>query len=340
MFTGYTLSTAAVFEVGGRTDADGNPHQEDALSPAPDALCCDDRLFVLCDGMGGHEAGEVASDTVCRAIAASVAQSCPDDSTVFTGDMLDKAISDAYDALDGADTDANAVKKMGTTMTMLKFHGGGVTAAHIGDSRIYHMRTCPGKPASVIHVTVDHSLVNELVKIGELTPEEAAVHPRRNVLSRAMQPHVDYRPGPAVYETEDVLPGDIFYMCSDGMLEQMDDAELCSFFVGGEDGRVDVSAVAASLCEATKDNRDNHSAFIIAVGAVEGAASSVTDKSSAAVASGRRDGRRHVSKMRQTVRRTTAQCDSRQRGVSSFVVYMILLGACLAVFLIWLLSWL
>ena len=128
----YKLSTFSIFEYGQRKDAEGNPHQEDCLFPAHNQSNDDDRLFIVCDGMGGHDFGEVASATVCEAMSKAILEKTSE--TDFTDDILKEAIQQAYDALDARDT--GSAKKMGTTMTVLKLHQQGATSAHIGDSRV------------------------------------------------------------------------------------------------------------------------------------------------------------------------------------------------------------
>lgn len=263
----FKLQAYSIWEFGKRVDANGNPHQEDSIYPAHGQQRDSDRLFVLCDGMGGHDAGEVASATVCEAMSRSVMSSVPDAEALFTDDMLQKAVADAFDALDRHDS--GAVKKMGTTMTFLKLHAGGATIAHMGDSRVYHIR--PGKDAAdtqILFCTEDHSLVNDLVKVGELTPEEARTSPQKNIITRAMQPHMDRRPHADVKHITDIRPGDYFYMCSDGMLEQMEDDNIrfnFSAMTGDDANKVNI------LTNATYYNRDNHTAFIIHILDVEGA---------------------------------------------------------------------
>lgn len=260
----YKLKVYSIWEFGQRVDAQGNPHQEDSIFPAYGEQKETDRLFILCDGMGGHEAGEVASATVCKAMSQSVFESTPDAEGDFTDDNFQKAVSDAFDALDAlTPADVSSEKKMGTTMTFLKFHSKGCTIAHMGDSRVYHIR--PGKDREgtrILFQTVDHSLVNDLIKIGELTPEEAKHSKQKNIITRAMQPRMERRPKADIYHTSDIKPGDYFYMCSDGMLEQMEDEHLCFNFseaAGDDENKVKI------LTQATSQNSDNHSAIIVHV---------------------------------------------------------------------------
>lgn len=267
----FKLKAYSIQEFGQRKDAQGNPHQEDSIYPLYGKQTDADRLFILCDGMGGHDAGEVASATVCEAMSQSVNASAPNSEALFTDDMLLKAVNDAFHALD--QKDSGATKKMGTTMTFLKLHAGGATIAHMGDSRVYHIR--PGKDADstqILFMTEDHSLVNDLVKIGELTPEEARVSPQKNIITRAMQPHMERQPKADIHHVTDIKPGDYFYLCSDGMLEEMEDANIRFNFSdmnGDDENKVQV------LTNATIDNRDNHTALIIHILDVEGEAEGV-----------------------------------------------------------------
>ena len=255
----YKLKVYTIWEYGQRVDAEGNPHQEDCTFPLPGNVKDTDRLFILCDGMGGHDAGEVASATVCEAMGHSVLKAQPDAEGDFTDSMFQQALTNAFEALDSKDT--GAAKKMGTTMTFLKLHSHGCTIAHMGDSRVYHIR--PGKNASdtrILFQTKDHSLVNDLIAIGELTEEEAKNSRQKNVITRAMQPHMEHRPKADVYHSADIQPGDYFYLCSDGMLENMENPQICYNF--SEAAGTDEEKVHR-LTQATSENRDNHTAIIV-----------------------------------------------------------------------------
>ena len=266
----FKLKAYSIWEFGTRKDAEGRPHQEDSIFPAHGSESDSDRLFILCDGMGGHDSGEVASATVCQAMSESVINDGHDKEGVFTDQDLRNAVAAAFDALDLADTGAE--KKMGTTMTFLKLHRDGATVAHMGDSRVYHIR--PGKTGEetrILFQTTDHSLINDLLKIGEITPEEAAVSTKKNVITRAMQPHSLPRPKADIHHITDIRPGDYFYMCSDGMLEQ-DDMESGEslrniFSLQGGDDRKKLTILKG----ATDENHDNHTAIIVHITDVEGA---------------------------------------------------------------------
>ena len=264
----FTLKAYSIWEYGRRKDAQGMPHQEDSLYPRFGQAHDGDRLFIVCDGMGGHDAGEVASATVCEAMSQAIIADGRDPEGVFTPDDLSRALQQAFDALDRKDN--GAVKKMGTTMTLLKLHAGGATIAHIGDSRVYHIR--PGKTAddtAILFETEDHSLVNDLIKIGELTREEARFSRQRNIITRAMQPNMERRPKADVHQTADIQSGDFFYLCSDGMLEQpdMESGEALKA-IFSEQGGTDADRLQ-TLLQATANNRDNHTAFIVHILSVD-----------------------------------------------------------------------
>ncbi len=264
----YKLKVNSILHPGQRKDSEGKPHQEDCMFPLHGEATGADRLFILCDGMGGHDAGEVASRTVCEAMSKSILMFVPDTEGTFSKTVFDKALSDAYDALDAKDENTSS-RKMGTTMTLLKLYNDGYFIAHIGDSRVYHIR--PGKTAEdtqILFRTEDHSLVNALVRIGEITEEEALHHPKKNVILRAMQPHAEQRAKADIHTGSDIRPGDCFYLCTDGMLENMTDRQLCYFFSREVSG----DRRAELLLKATQENRDNHSAIIVRILNVEGAA--------------------------------------------------------------------
>lgn len=249
----YTLKAYSIWEQGPRKK------QEDSLYPKFGEANDNDRLFIVCDGMGGHSAGEVASGTVCAALSKSVLSRCQEPEGEFSDDIFRAALNDAYDELDKQDNGAE--KKMGTTLTFLKLHENGATIAHIGDSRVYHIR--PGKSpeeTEILFQTTDHSLVNDLIKIGELTPEEAKYSNQKNVITRAMQPNMERRHRADIYHTSDIKSGDYFMLCSDGILEQLEDDNIRFIF---SDKAGDAENKTRMLVQVTEHNHDNHTALIV-----------------------------------------------------------------------------
>lgn len=246
------VSAKSIYELGQRSN------QEDYIYPSGSELPSSSDLFILCDGMGGHEKGEVASETVCRTMSSYI-ESHPRKDGLFEEDDFQKALSAAYDGLDAEDTSSE--KKMGTTLTFVKFHAGGCFIAHIGDSRIYHIRPAT---KSILHVTRDHSLVNDLVSLGEMTQEEARTSKQRNVITRAMQPHQSRRAMAECRNLTDLQAGDYIYMCSDGMLEKNRDVDIVDILSRkcSDEEKIEI------LKMETRDNQDNHSAFLIRITSV------------------------------------------------------------------------
>ncbi len=211
-----TIKQPLSFSEIGRKD-----NQEDFLWPLPNAVTVDDRVFLMCDGMGGHDNGELASKTAATALGKYLT-SHPSPDGIVTKAMFEQALAYGYDELDKVDN--GAVKKMGTTMTCLVLHRGGALVAHIGDSRVYHIRPSLADEhgrSGIIYQSADHSLVNDLLRSGEITEEEAADFPQKNVITRAMQPHLERRYKADILNIDDVQAGDYFFLCCDGVLEQL-----------------------------------------------------------------------------------------------------------------------
>ena len=256
----YSIEAYNIHELGQRQN------QEDSLFPALGKSTADDRLFILCDGMGGHEKGEVASATVCEAISKTILSRWNTDEPL-SDELLLQAINAAYDALDAKDD--NATKKMGTTLTLLCLHANGATVAHIGDSRVYQFRPDKG----IVFRTEDHSLVNDLIKIGEITEEEAKHHPQKNVITRAMQPHQPHRAKADIAHLTDIQSGDYFFLCSDGMLEQTSDENLVNVITKSG---IPITEKVERLRSLTEENSDNHTAHLIYISKVNDAIKSST----------------------------------------------------------------
>lgn len=257
----YKISPYNLQELGQRQN------QEDSLFPGIGQQTANDRLFILCDGMGGHEKGEVASATVCETMSNTILSRWNPSEPLSDG-LLQQAIEEAYDALDAKDN--GEAKKMGTTMTFVCLHAEGVTVAHIGDSRVYQLRPASKKePARIMFKTKDHSLVNDLIDIGEITEEEAKNHPQKNVITRAMQPCQERRAKASITHLTDVQAGDYFYMCSDGMLEETSDDNI--LFIITNPKKTDEEKIEM-LRNVTEENKDNHTAHLIHIDKVEGKA--------------------------------------------------------------------
>lgn len=242
-------------------------NQEDYLWPLPEKASKNNRIFLMCDGMGGADSGEVASQTAATALGTYLTEH-PSNDGIVTKAMFEAALAYAYDELDKVDT--GAVRKMGTTMTCLVLHRGGALVAHIGDSRIYQVRpslsTTDGR-TGIVYQSADHSLVNDLLRVGEITEEEAANFPQKNVITRAMQPHLERRHKADIYNLEDVQDGDFFFLCCDGVLEQLTNDKLGEILADKSlDDKEKLDAIHAVCHEST---HDNYTCWLIPIDKVE-----------------------------------------------------------------------
>ena len=169
-------------------------------------------LFAVADGMGGAQAGEVASGLAAGALKGG-------DSNGLDGPaQVDALIQEANRLIyDRASNDPTA-SGMGTTMTVALVEGMTVVLGHVGDSRAYLVRG-----DTMEQLTDDHSLVNELMKSGKLSEEEAQIHPQRSVITRAVGTDPDVDVDSFTIEADE---GDIFLICSDGLTDMVGDEEI------------------------------------------------------------------------------------------------------------------
>jgi len=232
---------------------------EDSIYPPKGMAGSTNRFFIVCDGMGGHSRGEVASQIVCEAFASFLERH----GESFSHELFEEALAFAYKKLDEADTDGSE-RKMGTTLALAYFHSRGVTLAHIGDSRIYQLRR-QGRSVGILYKSWDHTHVNELIRAKTITEEEAATHPMRSVLTRVMQPGQKKMVKADCKEITDVAAGDYFFLCSDGVLESVNDETLCDV-IGNADSDESKMKVIYDACR--KNSLDNFSAYMVSVDSV------------------------------------------------------------------------
>ncbi|HEX6023913.1 MAG TPA: Stp1/IreP family PP2C-type Ser/Thr phosphatase [Solirubrobacter sp.] len=169
-------------------------------------------LFVVADGMGGAQAGEVASEMAVESFSAGI----PDGASPAEG--LRKIIEDANRRIHERSRSEHLRAGMGTTVTAAHVGEDSVTVAHVGDSRCYLVRD--GK---LIRLTKDHSLVGELVDRGKLTEEQAEKHPQRSVITRALGPEPNVQVDVVEYPAK---AGDLFMVCSDGLTSMVREPKL------------------------------------------------------------------------------------------------------------------
>jgi protein phosphatase len=170
-------------------------------------------VFAVADGMGGARAGEVASRMAVEAFTDHESQGSPEE---VLRDVAREANRRIYEAAQGDSEHAG----MGTTLTAAMVSGRDVAVGHVGDSRLYRLRD--GKLERLTH---DHSLVEELVRQGRLTPEEAENHPQRSIITRALGPEPDVDVETYTHSSHD---GDIYLICSDGLSGMVSEDEMAA----------------------------------------------------------------------------------------------------------------
>jgi len=238
-------------------------NQEDCRLPDADTTSDSQFFFAVCDGVGGSDDGEIASRSVCEGFKAALDDT--DWSEPFTVDDFQCALTEAYERLDDA---ANEIgnKDMATTLAFVCFHRNGCLVAHIGDSRIYQIRPETG----IVYRSSDHSQVNNLVHAGVISPDKSDMSAQRTVISRYMEPSSEDTPRcmATVFQTSDIQADDYFFLCSDGVLECVDDETLCSI-VCPQGSDEDKCSQIARLCEQSKDNNTAYLIHIASVDATE-----------------------------------------------------------------------
>jgi protein phosphatase len=202
-------------------------------------------LYVVADGMGGHAGGDVASAiAVKHLVELDQSYASVDDAR----ESLYRGILEAGKELSHAVVDHPELTGMGTTVSAMVRVGTQMVIAHIGDSRIYRLRD-----GVLEQMTSDHTFVQRLVDTGRITPEEAAVHPRRSVLMRVLG-DIDQEPEIDTHIVE-TAPGDRWLLCSDGLSGYVSEREIAEILLEIHDPQETVDKlVMASLAEGAPDN--------------------------------------------------------------------------------------
>ena len=181
-----------------------------------------EQFCAVADGMGGHNAGEVAS-----ALAVETFAKIMRSAGRLSEHVIHTAVVRANEAVFREAGEDAGKSGMGTTFSALAQQDGDVLLGHVGDSRIYLVRH-----GAIMQLTTDHTLVEEMVRKGMLTPREARFHPRRNIITRALGTDPDVE--------VDILrlaarPGDVFFLCSDGMTNYVEEKDILHAALNDED---------------------------------------------------------------------------------------------------------
>jgi serine/threonine protein phosphatase PrpC len=230
-------------------------NQEDYLWPNPGLLNTNDKCFIVCDGVGGSENGEVASKLVAEYIGKEMRQIKPDDIT------LEKVSGLLYAAQQELVRHANENKlntDMATTFSMCAMADSKALLVWCGDSRIYHIRN-----GETLYKTQDHSLVGTLLRNGDITEDEAAVHPRKNIILRAVK--ADDSPIDAEgYWVHNLNENDFIMLCTDGLLENIREKDLYEILRPDSDPGQIINKIKIKCDNKT---RDNYSMYLLKVSA-------------------------------------------------------------------------
>jgi PPM family protein phosphatase len=228
-------------------------HNEDHLGTPPEwveeaVLQNRGRLYLVADGMGGHQAGEEASR---RAVSRILHEYYADTSTEIAA-SLDRAINVANAEIVAEAQRNAALQGMGTTVTVAVLKGNALHVANVGDSRAYLVRGGVAR-----QITQDHSFVAEQVRAGLLTPEQAATHPRRNVITRCL----GVRPDVQVDHFQLALaPGDRIVLCTDGVSNVVSDADLARTVLAKPDP---AQAAESLLALADRQGREDDGTIVV-----------------------------------------------------------------------------
>lgn len=230
-------------------------NNEDSIYPNNEIESINERLFIVCDGVGGSNKGEIASSIACDAIQ-TYFHAFLDTEKAFDPQFIEKSIRYAEIRFDEYIQKNPSVGGMATTLCLLYIAPESIYLTHAGDSRIYQFRD--GK---IIFKTEDHSFVNSLIKSGIISPENASMHPQKNIILRAVQGshspvEID------IVKITDVLPNDDFFMCTDGVTEVWSDNDLCKLFSENISSEEKINAIKERCCN---NAQDNYSACLIPI---------------------------------------------------------------------------
>ncbi len=214
----------------------------------------EEAYFLVCDGVGGAQNGEIASYLACKTIEGYInTHNLRQSSEAYFNTMIE-AVDTAFDDYYSFCPEA---KGMGTTLAALFLSKEKAYAIHIGDSRIYHIRK-----REILYESVDHSLVNELIANGIITPEEGVNYPRKNVITRALQGKSVKASKPDIRLITDIRQGDYFFLCTDGILESVNSGMLVEILDSDKSDANKMNEIK-SYCEIS--SKDNYTAILIGI---------------------------------------------------------------------------
>jgi protein phosphatase len=178
----------------------------------------DRNLFVVADGMGGHQGGKQASEMAVATITERLLAGSDTGRLADRTEHLVEAVRDANRRIVERGARESELNRMGTTLVALLLHEDEGTIVHVGDSRAYRLRD-----GELVQLTTDHTLVADLLRANEISEAEAGCHPYRHVLTRALGAAEDVTPDVCRLE---IRPGDVYMLCSDGVSGMLSPSEI------------------------------------------------------------------------------------------------------------------
>lgn len=217
---------------------------------------CNENVVLVCDGIGGHVSGEIASNFIVEKVLSLFAERNEEISKTYIQEKLTEAQNDLNKIL----IEQPELEKMGTTFTGVFITEHAWYAAHIGDSRIYLFRPAEKK----LWHTWDHSLVGELMRTKEITREAGRFHPMSNRISRAITANSQNATAKAdIAKFDDLKKGDILFLCTDGVVEAWGDHELCELMF---DTNISLEQKCKIISEKCNElSKDNNTAYFIEI---------------------------------------------------------------------------
>ena len=224
---------------------------EDYIYPSLNKFSLDDRIFIVCDGVGGENKGEVASQIVAETVGNALNKiSC-----ALKEEHIQQAILTARDNLKNFTTLHPEAEKMSTTFTIAFIGEHGVLLAWCGDSKIYHI-----SGNQIVWKSKDHSLVQQLLDKGEITADEVQTHPNKNIILRSISVRTEVEQI-SFQHLSDLEKDDYILLATDGLFEQVNDSNLIEILNHHDP---DKSSLLYQLCEGKTS--DNYAMYLLRIG--------------------------------------------------------------------------
>jgi PPM family protein phosphatase len=235
-------------------DIGAKKNQEDYIWPAAGTASADDRIFIVCDGVGGSQNGEIASRIVAESVGNALLKM---PANKINPTLINQQLAEAKTKLINYSSAHNLSVDMATTFSLLALIGSKAFIAWCGDSRVYHIQK-----GEINFKTQDHSLVNTLLQTGNITADEAQSHPHKNIILKAIRAD-ETAPEAECHWIKKIEDGDYFLLCSDGLLENITERDIKFLLEQNDRGTIDLTQSFQKFC--FNKTNDNYSMYLIKV---------------------------------------------------------------------------